>query len=597
MRLRCWTGLAVAVALTTTGNGQLTEVLPSKRTVKTTTTRYDFDARVFPTDRVTSSSTSGKNTTKSSASISDDDVQLKLPPKVGVPVQIDARVYELDPAIPVKTVTEAMKQVNGKTAKLIATPSLVTGSGNLATYETVYNLTHPVAYDPPTVPKSMADQITPAKLKTNSGDDVMPAFPAKFSTRDVGLKMNFRPIVNANGSITLRWDLENSTLRGFSKNGETITIEKKKPVGRKTKTVTLAENSQYKAEFLDQKIKRVSEIRKGSNGVESLIDPVTATKSEPPVLHGAFATNLTAEGLPPLLVIVNAKKIPEPPAEKEAGQGIEKQIFVTIRAIEMTQEAAQALGSSETPLFPMSILTDPQFQVAIRALNQKKGVDLLTAPSVMMRESQQAKVEVAREFIYPTEYDPPEIQVAKTGNVDAEKEAETYFPVTPATPVKFKTRNTGVQFLIKGRLAENNLIELKLRPETTEFVEFFNFGEPIHTWAKNGLGKDIPIVITENRIEMPVFKTRRIETTVRIPDGSTICLGGLITEETQDVQDKIPVLGDLPLVGKAFRSDVELHLQKKVYFFMTARLMDPAGVPITNKTTGKKDSAPEKKKP
>jgi general secretion pathway protein D len=55
------------------------------------------------------------------------------------------------------------------------------------------------------------------------------------------------------------------------------------------------------------------------------------------------------------------------------------------------------------------VLTDPQFQVVLRALNQKKGVDLSSSPEVITKSGQRAKVEVTREFIYPTEFEPPEI--------------------------------------------------------------------------------------------------------------------------------------------------------------------------------------------
>ena len=55
------------------------------------------------------------------------------------------------------------------------------------------------------------------------------------------------------------------------------------------------------------------------------------------------------------------------------------------------------------------VFTDPQFQLVIRALNQKKGVDLLSAPRVTTKSGQKAIIEVVREFRYPTEFQPPQI--------------------------------------------------------------------------------------------------------------------------------------------------------------------------------------------
>ena len=63
------------------------------------------------------------------------------------------------------------------------------------------------------------------------------------------------------------------------------------------------------------------------------------------------------------------------------------------------------------------VFTDPQFQVVVRALNQKKGVDLLSAPRVTTKSGQRAVIEIVREFRYPTQFEPPQIPqtVGSTG--------------------------------------------------------------------------------------------------------------------------------------------------------------------------------------
>lgn len=230
------------------------------------------------------------------------------------------------------------------------------------------------------------------------------------------------------------------------------------------------------------------------------------------------------------------------------------------------------------------VFTDPQFQVVIRALSQKKGVDLLSAPSVMARSGQRAKIEVIREFIYPTEYDPPEIpnQFGSLGSITTGGVSTGGgFPVTPATPTAFETRNTGVTLEVDPVLgADEYTIDLNLAPEVVEFDGFINYGSPIQTTSTNALGIITPVIITPNTINMPVFNTRKVTTQVTIWDGQTVALGGLIREDIQDIEDKVPFLGDLPIVGRAFRSSVELHLKRNLTIFVTAQLMDPAGLPI-----------------
>ena len=171
-----------------------------------------------------------------------------------------------------------------------------------------------------------------------------------------------------------------------------------------------------------------------------------------------------------------------------------------------------ALSQMAPAVFGISgVFTDPQFQVMIRALSQKKGVDLLSAPSVMARSGQRAKIEIIREFIYPTEYDPPEIPTnfGSLGGTFGTGGTVTGggFPVTPATPTAFETRNTGVTLEVDPVLgADEFTIDLNLAPEVVEFDGFINYGSPIQTTSVNILGQSEPVVITENRIEMPVLQ-------------------------------------------------------------------------------------------
>ena len=63
------------------------------------------------------------------------------------------------------------------------------------------------------------------------------------------------------------------------------------------------------------------------------------------------------------------------------------------------------------------------------------------------------------------------------------------------------------------------------------------------------------------------------------PDKS-VALGGLIREDVQKVNDRVPILGDIPLAGRLFRSDVDQKIKKNLIVFVTARLMDAEGQPL-----------------
>jgi general secretion pathway protein D len=88
------------------------------------------------------------------------------------------------------------------------------------------------------------------------------------------------------------------------------------------------------------------------------------------------------------------------------------------------------------------------------------------------------------------------------------------------------------------------------------------------------------VTLTDNRILQPVFSVRKLQTNVTIWDGQTVAVGGLIREDVQETNDKVPFLGDVPLVGRLFRSQAENHFKRNLMIFVTARLIDPSGQPI-----------------
>lgn len=209
------------------------------------------------------------------------------------------------------------------------------------------------------------------------------------------------------------------------------------------------------------------------------------------------------------------------------------------------------------------VFTNPQFQVVLRALNQKKGIDVLSAPKVTTKSGSSATVEIVREFRYPEVYEPP--QVPQSTGSGAQ-------PVTPATPTSFSMKPVGVTLEVEPTVGSDNYtIDLRLLPSVTEFEGFINYGSPIFSKGQ---------LLTENVINYPVFSERKVETSVSVYDGQTVALGGLIREDVQKVTDKTPLLGDIPLAGVLFRSQADKHIKRNLMIFVTAKLMDPAGQPL-----------------
>lgn len=244
------------------------------------------------------------------------------------------------------------------------------------------------------------------------------------------------------------------------------------------------------------------------------------------------------------------------------------------------------------------VFTDPQFQAVMRGLSQKKGVDLMSAPSVTTKGGTRATMSVVREFIYPTEFDPPQLPQGNQAGGALLGGGGTNMIATPTTPTAFETRNTGVTLEAEPTVGpDGNTIELNLSPEVVEFDGFVNYGSPIlspsssafqaiQTQAIGAVGAAttgyIPLsqperLITPNIINQPIFSVRKVTTGVTVWDGQTVALGGLIREDVQDVEDKLPILGDLPFIGRLFRNEAEQHFKRNLMIFVTAYLIDPSG--------------------
>jgi general secretion pathway protein D len=254
--------------------------------------------------------------------------------------------------------------------------------------------------------------------------------------------------------------------------------------------------------------------------------------------------------------------------------------------------AVQSTAERSPGTFSLAgVFTDPQFQVVWRGLDQKDGVDLVSKPSVITKSGQKASVEIIREFIYPTEFDPPQIPTNvggnnnnnnnNNGNNGNNNNSLPPIPVTPTTPTAFEMRRVGMILDVEPVISEDGRsVDLTLTPDFTEFMGFVNYGSPIYSVTTGNLLLGIPatrVELTPNTILQPIFTTKKIVTSVKIYDGATVVLGGLITDQEIMIDDHVPVIGKLPVVGKAFQSKVKQRRLKNMVMFVTVKVVDPSG--------------------
>jgi general secretion pathway protein D len=218
------------------------------------------------------------------------------------------------------------------------------------------------------------------------------------------------------------------------------------------------------------------------------------------------------------------------------------------------------------------ILTDPQFRVVIRAMEQRQGVDLLYAPEVTTTSGRQAQIQTLdlRTIVTGVQQNTGQQgAVATTGTGTVNQAPQPIFQTPNTQLLPFGPTLDVVPYIS----SDGYTIQMTLIPSITEFVGYDDPGQFVPT-AITAQGTPITAVLP-----LPRFRLRQVTTSAIVWDGQTVVLGGLLAEDQIRFKDKVPMLGDLPYVGRLFRSESTQTRKKNLVIFVTPRIIDPAGNP------------------
>ncbi|HVS51520.1 MAG TPA: type II secretory pathway, component PulD, partial [Opitutaceae bacterium] len=250
-------------------------------------------------------------------------------------------------------------------------------------------------------------------------------------------------------------------------------------------------------------------------------------------------------------------------------------------------------GSADTPVSPPNIpgtvslaatanalanisgfVGEFDVNAVVRALSQKQGTDLLSSPKLTVLSGNPASIRVAQELRYPQSYGEIQSQVGTGAASGAGGASSAGVTITAGTPQEFTMRNVGVELKVTPTVEEDDYsISLDLNPTVTEFEGFVEYGGPSIA-ISSGTTVTVPPGFYQ-----PIFSVRDISTKVTIWDGATLVMGGLTREEVKKVNDKVPFFGDIPLLGRLFRSKGESAQKRNLLIFVTANLVSPGGSP------------------
>jgi pilus assembly protein CpaC len=177
---------------------------------------------------------------------------------------------------------------------------------------------------------------------------------------------------------------------------------------------------------------------------------------------------------------------------------------------------------------------DINFAATIRALEAENLLQILAEPNLLTQSGKEASFLAGGEFPYPV------VQGGGTGG---------FAPIT----IQFK--EFGVRLNFTPTLTADGLIHLKVKPEVST-LDFSN-------------------ALTIQGFLIPALSTRRVESEMNLRDGQSFAIAGLLDQRVQDQFDKIPGIGDIPVLGKLFQSRNRTKSNDELLVLVTPRIVQP----------------------
>jgi len=185
-----------------------------------------------------------------------------------------------------------------------------------------------------------------------------------------------------------------------------------------------------------------------------------------------------------------------------------------------------------------AVFNAAEFNVILSALKTQNETKLVSNPTVVTLNNQEALISIGEQFPVPS---------------------YTYNQERGTFEVSgFEYKDIGIIMRVTPQVNNAGLITLKVDPEVSSRNGTTTFG--------GASGAAIPII-----------STRRTSTQVAIKDGFTMGIGGLIENLKTNGQTKVPLLGDIPVLGKLFRSSTKDNTTRNLIVFITAKVLSPEG--------------------
>ena len=224
---------------------------------------------------------------------------------------------------------------------------------------------------------------------------------------------------------------------------------------------------------------------------------------------------------------------------------------------------------------------DWDISTTLHALSQSGKTETLSSPRVTTLNGYTTVIRIVTERYFPEEWSEPKI-IETTAN-----DATTSWLVS-SIPTFGSATELGIVLKVTPFVnSDNYTIDLILEPLIQAFAGYNEDYTYTANLPYNDNGNEKLYAVTYTQ-PMPIITNRTIKTRLQVYDGDTVILGGALQDKTTKYNDRVPIMGDLPLVGRMFQSEIEDVEKTNLLIFTTVVLIMPDGTPLRPiKSTGR----------
>jgi general secretion pathway protein D len=205
-----------------------------------------------------------------------------------------------------------------------------------------------------------------------------------------------------------------------------------------------------------------------------------------------------------------------------------------------TAETLLNLASSASGPGAFYTLVGKDLQINFAALAKAGKTEILSRPSILARNNQQATINIGQRV--------PLISGVTYDSFGNQRNAITY-------------EDVGIILQVTPFITSEGLVEMIVTPEVS------SVSDSTVTFATGGTNN-------AGTPSAPIIDTRRADTVVVVPDGHTVAIGGLMMTTKISAEKKVPILGDIPLLGWAFKHKTTDDAKKELLIFLTPHIVN-----------------------